>query len=48
MTVAWPNGAGCGWYPAVDVGFVYVVDAEVPRVQPAHMDVVLTIKERLS
>ena len=48
MTLAWPNGAGCAEFPVVDAGFVDAVDAEVPRFQPAHVDGVLTLKERLS
>ena len=48
VTVAWPNGAGCAALPVVEVGFVDAVDAEVPWVQPAHVDGVLTLKERLS
>ena len=48
MTVAWPDGAGCAALPVVDVGFVDAVDAGVPWVEPAHVDGVLTLEERLS
>ena len=44
MTEAWPDGADCGVFPVVDVGFVDAVDAEVPWVQSVHVDGVLTIK----
>ena len=48
MTVAWPNGAACGVFPVVDVGFVGTVDTEVPRIQPIQVDGVLKLKARLS
>ena len=48
MTLAWPSGADCAVFPVVDVGFVDAVDAEIPRVQPVHVDEILTLKERLS